>query len=228
MDCLYSALIPRWMILNSHWFTECPQELSCTSRWTGKKPSRPCRVVSRKTCTWPSFRDKHRRRLVSLPARAPTPRERRRHGRTPITAAAINEGERLYNQRADIYRDANARSVLDAARIIIRFYYRLTIGRDAARSIEKHLGRRHVRKQTMVSVSPDRRSAEGKGGRNSAGNCTAAGVTVVVNSIVTSATDFIIDVARVTYKDQLVVESLASFDMCVILVHFEFSWTTYM
>lgn len=94
-------------------------------------------------------------------------------------------------------------SVLDAARIIIRFYYRLTIGRDAACSIEMRLGRRHVQKQAMVSASPDRRSAEEKEGRNSAGNCAAAGVTVVVNSIVTSATDFIIDVARVTYKDQL-------------------------
>lgn len=95
-----------------------------------------------------------------------------------------------------------------AARIIIRFYYRLTIGRDAVRLIESRLGRRHVRKQTMVSGSPDRRFAEEKGDRNSAGNCAAADVTVAVNSVMTSATDFIIDVARVTYKDQLVVESL--------------------
>lgn len=102
--------------------------------------------------------------------------------------------------------------MLDAARIIIRFYYRLTIGRDAARTIEKHLGRRHVRKQAMVSGSPDRRSAEEKRGRNSAGNCAAAGVMVAVNSVVTSTTDFIIDVARVTYKDQLVAESLRAVD----------------
>jgi len=61
----------------------------------------------------------------------------------------------------------------------------------------------------MVSGSPDRRFAEEKGGRNSAGDCVAAGVTVAVNSAVTSTTDFIIDVARVTYKDQLVAESLA-------------------
>jgi len=76
------------------------------------------------------FCDKHRRaaRIIT----GSTPRERRRCGQTPITPAAINEGERLYNQRADIYRDVNARSALDAARIIIRFYYRLTIGRDAA------------------------------------------------------------------------------------------------
>ena len=102
-------------------------------------------------------------------------RETGSNGRTPITPAAINEGERLYNQRADIYRDANARSVPDAARIIIRFYYRLTIGRDVARSIEKYLGRRHVRKQAMVSGLSRSSFWGGKRGRNSAGNCAAAG-----------------------------------------------------
>lgn len=81
-------------------------------------------ATTRKTCTWPSFRDKHRRRrFVSLSSRWT---RLRRPGRTPITPAAINEGEWLYNQRADIYRGANAHSAPGAAWIIIRFYCRLT------------------------------------------------------------------------------------------------------
>jgi len=106
-----------------------------------------------------------------------------------------------------------------AARIIIRFYYRLTIGRRRGaldRKVPWQTAR--TKSKRWYRGSPDRRSAEEKGIEIALEiTLQPAAVTVAVNSAVTSTTDFIIDVARVTYKNQFAEKSTSrgSFDVCV-------------
>lgn len=135
-----------------------------------KKARRKLRLASvaapRKTCTWPSFRDKHRRsyhyRCWTWTARP---------GWTPITPSAINEGERSVQSAQLTFIAARTRIPRPIAPwIIIGFYCRLT------RSIKKRLGRQHVReKERWLSATLYRSlyvSRMEKGDRNSVGNCT--------------------------------------------------------
>lgn len=110
-------------------------------------------------------------------------RERKRdEGRILITSVAINESERLYNQRADIYCGANVHSPPDADYNLILLSFNDRVRRDQKAPWQTVCLKKSVILESSQSLFCEKIKIVVKIVPN----------VIAVNSVMTNATDFII------------------------------------